>query len=118
MDLSPGYAGHPPPALGALSALGRPLLCENPSTDAASFRLEASEPEVSMGLAGKCRRLGAVLPSPAVGRRPHGCFLFAHRAGPDALFTFEIYKVLIKSYLLTQLLISTQSGEWSERQRE
>lgn len=44
--------------------------------------------EVSAGLAGKCRRLGAVLLSPAVGRRPHGCFLFAHRAGPAALFLF------------------------------
>lgn len=67
--------------------------------------------EVSAGLVGKCRRLGAVLLSPAVGRRPHGCFLFAHRAGPAALFSFEVYGVLIKSYLMMQLLISTQSGE-------
>ena len=58
--------------------------------------------------------MGSVPPSPAVGQRPHGCFLFAHRAGPAALFSFEIYGVLIKPCLMTQSLVSAQSG----RQRE
>lgn len=56
--------------------------------------------------------------SPNRGWRPHGCFLFAHRAGPAALFSYEVYRVLINPYLMTQLLVSTQSRGWSGRKRE
>ena len=32
------------------------------------------------------------------GAEATGCFLFAHRAGPAALFSFEIYGVLIQPH--------------------
>ena len=61
--------------------------------------------------------LAGTVPSPSpgtgthipltMGQKPHGCFLlFAYRAGQAALFSYEIYGVLMKPHLMTQSLVA------------
>lgn len=100
-------------------AQARPLLSVNHRTAAAPFCFARPlSQEVAAGLEGKRQDDGVCPALLSSGAEATRCFLFAHRAGPAALFSFDIYGVLTKPYLMTQSLVSTQSGRQSERDTE